>query len=132
MSDNYNYNYYQDAVTRPLSNLFERVIAYLPNILAAGIILLAGWIIGSFVGGLLRKALHAIGIDSISERVGLKQLSARSGHTISIPAIVEWVVKWFFILASIIAAADVLGIMASQISSITTYWVMPVMLLLLW
>jgi hypothetical protein len=104
-----NYNNYQDAVTRSFSNLSERVIAYLPNILAAAVILLAGWIIGSFIGGLLRRGLQAIGIDNIGSQVGLKTLSERSGHNISIPKIVEWIVKWFFIIASIIAAADILG-----------------------
>lgn len=109
MPENYNYENYQEAVTRSFSDLSERVISYLPNLFAAGIILLAGWIIGSFIGGLLRKALETIGIDNIGSQVGLKRLSERSGRTVSIPRIVEWIVKWFFILASIIAAADILG-----------------------
>ncbi len=109
MPDNYDYNNYQDAVTRSFTNLWERIIAFLPNILAAAVILLAGWIIGTFVGGLLRKGLQAIGIDNIGSQVGLRTLSQRSGHNISIPRIVEWIVKWFFIISSIIAAADILG-----------------------
>jgi len=106
---NENYNDYQMAVTRSVSDLYERVIAYLPNVVAAIIVLLAGWIIGTFIGSLLRKGLEAIGIDKVGSQVGLKRLSERSGRSISIPRIVEWIVKWFFILASIIAAADILG-----------------------
>lgn len=111
MSDRYTYDYnnYQDAVTRSLTNLSEQVVAYLPNILAALIILLAGWLIGSFLGNLIRKGLESIGINAIGDRIGLNRLAQRTGRTLSIPRIVEWVIKWFFIIASIIAAADVLG-----------------------
>lgn len=109
MNENYNYNDYQSAVTNSFSDLFHRIIAFLPNIIAAIIVLLAGWIIGSFLGSLIRKALDAIGIDGLGNQLGLDRLSSRSGRRISISRIVEWVIKWFFILASIIAAADILG-----------------------
>ncbi len=109
MPEMYNYNDYQVAVTRSINNLYERVITFLPNVVVAIIILLLGWIIGSFVGGLLRRGLESIGIDQLGDQIGLKRLSERSGRTISIARIVEWVIKWFFILASIIAAADILG-----------------------
>ncbi len=109
MNENYNYNDYQMAVTDSVNDLFNRVIAFLPNIIAAVIVLLAGWIIGSFLGSLLRRGLDAIGIDGLGNQLGLERLSARSGRRISISRIVEWIVKWFFILASIIAAADILG-----------------------
>lgn len=109
MNENYNYNDYQMAVTDSVSDLFHRIIAFLPNIIAAVIVLLAGWIIGSFLGGLIRRGLDAIGIDGLGNQLGLERLSARSGRRISISRIVEWVIKWFFILASIIAAADILG-----------------------
>lgn len=109
MNNNYNYNDYQVAVTGSLSDLFNRIIAFLPNIIAAAIVLLAGWIIGSFLGGLVRKGLDAIGIDGLGNQLGLQRLGERSGRHISISRIVEWIIKWFFILASIIAAADILG-----------------------
>ena len=109
MPEMYNYNDYQSAVTRSVENLYERVITFLPNIIVAIIILLIGWVIGSFISRLLRRGLETVGIDQLGDQIGLKQLSERSGRTISISRIVEWIVKWFFILASLIAAADILG-----------------------
>ncbi len=103
------YNEYSMAVTDSLGDLFNRIISYLPNIIAAMIVLLAGWIIGTFLGGLVRRGLDAIGIDGLGNQLGLQRLAERSGRRISISRIVEWIIKWFFILASIIAAADILG-----------------------
>ncbi len=105
-------NYYNDypyVVQDSVYSLYDRVIQYLPNVLAAVIVLLLGWIIGMFLGNLLKRALMSVGIDGLGDQLGLKRLSERSGRTIRISHIVQWVVKWFFILASIIAASDILG-----------------------
>lgn len=106
-------NYYNDypfVVQDSITDLYGRVIQFLPNVLAAIIVLLLGWIIGIFLGNLLKRALMSIGIDGLGDQLGLKRLSDRSGRNIRVSSIVQWIVKWFFILASIIAAADILGL----------------------
>lgn len=104
------YSDYPYVVQDSVYNLYDQIVDYLPNIIAALIVLLIGWLIGIFLGKLLKRGLLAIGVDSLGDQLGLKQLSERSGRTIRISGIVQWVVKWFFILASIIAAADILGL----------------------
>ncbi len=111
------YNDYPTVVQDSVYNLYDRVIQFLPNILAAVIVLLLGWIIGIFLGNVLRRALVSVGIDGLGDQLGLKRLSERSGRNIRISGIVQWIVKWFFILASIIAAADILGL-----SNITNFF----------
>ncbi len=111
------YNDYPTVVQDSVYNLYDRVIQFLPNILAAVIVLLLGWIIGIFLGNVLRRALVSVGIDGLGDQLGLKRLSERSGRNIRVSGIVQWIVKWFFILASIIAAADILGL-----SNITNFF----------
>lgn len=104
------YNDYPAVVQDSFYNLYDRLIQFLPNILAAIIVLLIGWILGYFISNILRRALVSIGIDGLGDQLGLKQLSERSGRHIKISSLVQWIIKWFFILASIIAAADILGL----------------------
>ncbi len=104
------YSDYPDVVQNSITNLYDQVIQYLPNIIAALIVLLIGWALGLFLGNIVKRGLQAIGIDGLGDQLGLKRLSERSGRTIRISAIVQWIIKWFFILASIIAAADILGL----------------------
>src|SRR6476660_6963787 len=104
------YNEYPNVVRGSITNLYDQVITYLPNILAALIVLLVGWAIGLFLGKIVKRGLQSIGVDGLGDQLGLKRLSERSGRTIHISAIVQWIIKWFFILASIIAASDISGL----------------------
>ncbi len=104
------YNNYQYAVSDSITDLYYNIIAFLPNILAAAIVLILGGLIGSFLGSVLKRALDSIGIDKLGDQLGLQKLADRTGRHLSISRLVQWVVKWFFILASIIAAADILGL----------------------
>ncbi len=107
---NDNYNDYPAVVQNSITNLYDQVILYVPNIIAALIVLLIGWAIGLFLGNIIKRGLVAVGIDGLGDQLGLKRLSERSGRSIRISTIVQWIIKWFFIIASIIAAADILGL----------------------
>jgi len=55
----------------PVQAMLNQILAYLPNLFAAGVIFLVGW----FVAGLIRKIvtnlLLAAGADGLSDRIGL-------------------------------------------------------------
>lgn len=105
-----NYNDYTTVVQSSFTNLYDQIIIYLPSIIAALIVLLLGWVIGMFLSNVIARGLRSIGIDKLGEQVGLKRLAERSGHDVRISVIIQWIIKWFFILTSIIAAADILGL----------------------
>ena len=101
---------YSDSVMASLRTLYDRIILYLPNVIIALIVLILGWIIGTFLGNLVKKLFEMAGIDKLANSLGLDRLSQRSGRNFSIAWLADWVVKWFFFLASFIAAADILGL----------------------
>src|ERR1044071_4803352 len=106
-------NYFSDysvTVVDSLRTLYDRIILYLPNVIIALIVVILGWVIGSFLGSLVHRVLAMIGVDSAANQLGLSRLSARSGRHLSIARLGQWLVKWFFFLASFIAAADILGL----------------------
>jgi hypothetical protein len=55
----------------PVQGLIDRVLTFLPNILAAGVILAAGWFIARIVQRIVTNLLAAVGVDGIGEKVGL-------------------------------------------------------------
>lgn len=101
---------YQSTVVNSLENLYNRVVWVLPNILAAIIVLILGWLLGSLLSGFVHKALEAVKIDTLANSLGLNQLSERVGKKLSLAAFGGWLVKWFFFLGSFIAAAEILGL----------------------
>jgi hypothetical protein len=55
----------------PVQSLVGEVLAFLPNVIAAGLILLIGWFVAGIVRRLVTNLLVAAGADRLSERMGL-------------------------------------------------------------
>jgi hypothetical protein len=101
---------YQSVALSALENLYEQVIAYVPTLLAAIVVLILGWLLAIFLSKLVEKVLEAIKIDSLANQLGLGTLSDRVGRKLSLSGLGAWLVKWFFFLGSFFAAADILGL----------------------
>ncbi|SRR5258708_5855905 len=104
------YYTYQSTIVDSLQSLFYRIVGFLPNILAAIIVLLVGWMIAIFLAKVVQKFLVTIKIDSVANRLGLEHLARRAGRHLSVSGFGEWLVKWFILIAVFIAAADILGL----------------------
>jgi hypothetical protein len=107
---NYYNGSYQASILDSLQNLYYNVLHYLPNLIAAAIVLLLGWLIAEFLGKLVLKILEAIKIDMLANRLGLDHLSERTGKKLSIARLGEWLIKWFFLVGAFLAASDILGL----------------------
>jgi hypothetical protein len=101
---------YPLTVMEALRGLYAEVIFYLPSLVVAVIVLIVGWLVGMALGSLVKRLLTLIQIDTFANQLGMDKLSARAGRSFSIARLGEWVVKWFFFLASFVAAADILGL----------------------
>lgn len=99
---------YPDAVSASLQDLYVRFINFLPNFLVAVIILVVGWIVATAVAKLVKSVLHSVKLDEVGDKLGLDQVSARTGVKMSVSGTLGWLVKWFLLLAVFLAAADIL------------------------
>ncbi len=104
------YPTYQVMVIGSLQDLYERTISYLPNLLAAIIVLIVGWLLAMFLSKLIVKVLEMVKIDHLANQLGLNTLGERMDKRLSVANFGGWVVKWFFFLGSFIAAAEILGL----------------------
>jgi hypothetical protein len=71
-----------DAVTRPVGNLLETVMALIPKLAAAAIILVVAAVIGRVVANLVCAILAGIGFDAVPARLGLGAMP-RGGRSAS-------------------------------------------------
>jgi hypothetical protein len=111
---NYYANTYSDAVTQSLRDLYTRFINFLPNFLVAVIILVVGWIVAVFVAKLIKQVLSSLKLDEVGDKLGLDQVSARTGVKMSVSGTIAWLVKWFLLVGVFLAAADIMNL--TQIS----------------
>lgn len=106
----YSVSNYSNIVSQSLSDLYARMIDFLPNFLVAVIILVVGWVVASFVGKIIKQALHAAKLDEVGDKLGLDMISERTGMKMTVSGAIGWVVKWFLLFAIFLAAADILGL----------------------
>ena len=101
---------YSITIVNALQALYIKVAAWLPNLIAAIIVLILGWIVGVFLSKLVKKILDAIKLDHLANQLGMRQLGERTGRPLSLSSLGAWLVKWFFFLGTIMAAANILGL----------------------
>ncbi len=61
-----------EGLLQPIQNMVSTVTEYLPQVFAAGFIILIGWIIARIVRKIVTNFAAAAGLDNLGERVGFK------------------------------------------------------------
>jgi len=92
-----------------LLDLWGRLVEILPDIIGAIIVILLGLIVAPILGGIVKKVFDIIRVDDLAEKAGLKEVVAGYSQKFSISLLIGKIVKWFFILAFVMAAAEILG-----------------------
>ncbi|MDP3993530.1 MAG: hypothetical protein U1C57_03635, partial [Candidatus Doudnabacteria bacterium] len=106
-----------------LQDLYTRIITFLPNLVVGVVVLILGWIVGIGLGNLVQKILEMVKVDSLANSVGLDRLAQRMGRKLSVASFGNWLVKWFFIVATFVAATDILNL--PQVSNFLYVQVIP-------
>jgi hypothetical protein len=101
---------YSDTLRDSLENVWTRFINFLPNFVVAVLVLVVGWIVAVWLARLVKTVLMSAKIDEVGDKMGLDQMSARTGMKMSISGAIAWLIKWFFLLVLFLAAADILGL----------------------
>lgn len=92
-----------------LLDLWGRVVEVLPDIIGAIIVLLLGLIVAPILGGIVKKVFDIIQVDMLAEKAGIKEVMASYSSKFSISLLLGKIVKWFFIIAFVMAASEILG-----------------------
>jgi hypothetical protein len=91
-----------------LTRLWNDIITIIPNIVAAIIVLVVGLILAGLLGRLVHRLIDFTKFDTFLEKaVGLNKLKER-GINVTAAGLVSWTVKWFLIIVTFIAVADIL------------------------
>lgn len=100
----------QLALSDAFSALLVGVIAFLPKLLVAIVLVILGWLIGAALSSLISKVFRALKVDSALEAAGAKQLVNRAGFGLNTGRFIGELVKWFVVLVSVIAALSIMGL----------------------
>ena len=110
-----------DAITRPASELLNKVLAAFPNIFAAILLLVISYVVARLVAGLVSSLLAGVGFDALPARLGLATVPGEGQSTPS--AMVGVVVLVVIMLFAATEASGLLGFaaLAVLISEFTVF-----------
>lgn len=94
-----------EAISRPATDMLGMILAAVPHLIAAALILVVTWLVATFASRLLASLLATLGFDTLPERIGL-------GHAfsqVSASTFVGRVALFFAMLFATVEAANQLG-----------------------
>lgn len=93
-------------------NLWNGFATFIPNLVAALIVLIVGLIVAAGLGALVEKIFEAVRLDPFLEKLGIKPLFERAGLRVRVAFFLGRLVYWFIIVAFLLAVSDSLGLYA--------------------
>jgi len=107
-----------DAISRPASDMLQKFLAAVPNIVAATLILVVTWYVAKFASGLLGRLLASLGADTLPAKLGFK---ATLGGNLKPSALVAGIVLFFAMLFATVEAANRLDF--NQVRDVVTMFI---------
>jgi hypothetical protein len=103
------YYTFSDVVKSSLYELYLQMVSILPDVFGALIVVVVGLIVAPIFGGIVKKLIDLLQVDKVAEKMGV--LEALKGYfkNPSISIFFGKLVKWFFIIAFLMAAAEILN-----------------------
>jgi hypothetical protein len=100
----------QELFLEPLKSTGEKIIAFLPSLVGALVILLLGWLVAKILKAAVIRLLVAMRLERFSERSGLSKFLSRGDIKHSLADILGTAFFWIIFLFFIYLAADVLNL----------------------
>ncbi len=99
-----------DILGEALVNTSYTLVSFLPSVIIAVIIFALGWVFGAVLGRAVAHLVAVLRIDNALHKAGLDTISERAGIRISLAGFLGGTVKWLVIVAFTIASAEILGL----------------------
>src|SRR3989339_1984491 len=112
-----------EAITLSLLSLCERFVNFLPSLIGAVLVFVAGWIVAAALGKVVEHIFKMIKVDDVMEKAGTKARFKKVGVELNVAKFFGGLVKWFLILVFLMAATDILRLtqVTSFLNSIVLY-----------
>lgn len=98
-----------EALMASLYEMSATLVGFLPNLLAALVVLILGIIVAASLGKLVAKLIELTRVDLLLDKLGINKASKSIGK-IKVSGILGWLVKWFLIIVVLMGVAEILGL----------------------
>ena len=104
------FNSWTHSFLAAMGALWAPVAAFIPRLLGALLVVVAGFLVAKLLDTLLSKLLAKIGLDRLLAGTGLTKQLGRVGIRVPVSTLIGKVVYWFVLLIFLVSAAESLGL----------------------
>lgn len=103
-------NVWVEILKGSFARVSEGVLAFLPNLIIAIVVILLGWIIGAALSKVVAQIMRALKVDRALASAGVDDLMEKAGFKLNSGKFLGELVKWFTIVIFLVAAFEILGL----------------------
>lgn len=92
------------------NDVWLAIASFVPNILAAIVIFVIGWIIGIVLCKIIEQVVDVLRIDEAIKATGVNEAIKPTGYSLNVGMLLGELVKWFVVIVFLVASLDVLGL----------------------
>ena len=101
---------WNNLIVEPVRQMLTRIMAYLPVLLGALIILIVGWIVAKAIKGIINWLLKVVRFDTLADKAGITEILRKGDLKVSAREVVSGIVYWLIIIMVLVMTVDALGL----------------------
>jgi hypothetical protein len=101
---------WDNLIAEPVRQMLTRILAYLPVLLGALVILIVGWIVAKAIRGIIDWLLKVVRFDTLADKAGISGILRKGDLKISAREVVSGIVYWLIIIMVLVMTVDALGL----------------------
>lgn len=99
-----------ESILDALVTVWDSLVGYIPNIIAALVILIIGIIIVKAIAKIVEKVISSLKVNGLVRKIDLVRKMERGDKKILISEVLAWLVKWFLYIALLVAISEILNL----------------------
>lgn len=100
----------ENLIVEPIREMLTTIVGYLPTLLGALIILVAGWAVAKALRRIVSRLLKAARFDKLADKAGISEILSKGGLATSAVEVVSRLVYWLVIVMVLVMVVNALGL----------------------
>ena len=101
---------WKNLIVEPVTQMLTKIMAYLPVLLGALVILIVGWLIAKAIKRIVDWLLKLIRFDTLADKAGISAILRKGDLEISAREVVSNIVYWLIMIMVLVMTVDALGL----------------------
>jgi hypothetical protein len=101
---------WNELIADPVRQMLTRILAYLPILFGALVILIVGWIVAKVIRRAVDWLLKTVRFDAMADKTGISEVLRKGDLKITAREVVSGLVYWLIIIMVLVMAVDALGL----------------------